>query len=179
MREARVPAGQHRKRRTLRSAQRGTECVRQTLPLRFPLLIVTRMGRDYRPGPRQRIEQVARRAAHIDCNIDQTPSNYDRNGELRWTEFSDKNVFEMYVANDMKPGFWLRRTTWGNTCARVIEVGEFKGPSPYFGNPKVYADIFDLRTGALKEAKARIPVPGTYKTWRLIDAPEWWSASSN
>lgn len=25
-----------------------------------PLLIVTRMGRDYRPGPRQRIEQVAR-----------------------------------------------------------------------------------------------------------------------
>jgi hypothetical protein len=30
MREARVPAGQNRKHRTLRSAQRGTECVRNT-----------------------------------------------------------------------------------------------------------------------------------------------------
>lgn len=28
MREARAPAGQHKKRRTLRSAKRGTECVR-------------------------------------------------------------------------------------------------------------------------------------------------------
>lgn len=40
---------------------RGTERVHQEFPLRFQmLLIVTRMGRDYRPGPRQRIEQVAR-----------------------------------------------------------------------------------------------------------------------
>lgn len=39
---------------------RGTERVRQEFPLRFELLlIVTRMGRDYRPGPRQRIERVA------------------------------------------------------------------------------------------------------------------------
>ncbi len=39
---------------------RGTERVHQELPLRFQmLLIVTRMGRDCRPGPRQRIEQVA------------------------------------------------------------------------------------------------------------------------
>jgi hypothetical protein len=38
----------------------GTERVLQKFPLRLlPLLIVTRMGRDYRPGPRQRIEQVA------------------------------------------------------------------------------------------------------------------------
>ena len=40
---------------------RGTERVHQKFPLRFQmLLIVTRTGRDYRPGPRQRIEQVAR-----------------------------------------------------------------------------------------------------------------------
>lgn len=89
------------------------------------------------------------------------------------TDFSDQNVFEMYVSNDMKPGFWLRRTTWGNTCAQIVEISEFKGPPPYFGNPKVYADIYDLRTGALKEARAQIPVPGTYKTWRLIGAPDW------
>ena len=92
-------------------------------------------------------------------------------------DFSDKNVFEMYVANGMRPSFWLRRTTWGNTCARVVDVGEIKGPAPYFGNPKIYADIYDLRTGELKEARARIPAAGTYKTWRLIDAPSWWTAT--
>ena len=43
---------------------RGTERVHQEFPLRFKLLlIVTRTGRDYRPGPRQRIEQVARQGS--------------------------------------------------------------------------------------------------------------------
>ena len=43
---------------------RGTERVYQEFPLRFKLLlIVTRMGRDYRPGMRQRIEQVARQGS--------------------------------------------------------------------------------------------------------------------
>ena len=45
--------GSAQERRALRSAQRGTERVLQKLPLNFKLLlIVTRMGRDYRPGPR-------------------------------------------------------------------------------------------------------------------------------
>lgn len=83
------------------------------------------------------------------------------------------NVFEMYVANGRRPGFWLRRTTWGNTCAKVTSVGELKGKPPYYGNPKVLADIFDLQTGDLKEAGAVIPVPGTYKTWRRIQPPSW------
>ena len=47
----------------------------------------------------------------------------------------------------------------GNTCAKVVEVGQFKGPPPYYGNPKVFADIYDLRTGTLKKARARLPVP--------------------
>jgi len=89
------------------------------------------------------------------------------------SDFSDQNVFQMYVANGEKPGFWLRRTTWGNTCAQVTAVGEFRGEPPYYGNPTVLADVYDLRTGALKEKGAKIPVPGTYKTWRLIDPPEW------
>ena len=43
---------------------RGTERVPQEFPLRYEmLLIVTRMGRDYRPGLRQRIEQVARQGS--------------------------------------------------------------------------------------------------------------------
>lgn len=43
---------------------RGTERVHQEIPLRLQmLLIVTRMGRDYRPGPRERIKQVARQGS--------------------------------------------------------------------------------------------------------------------
>lgn len=88
-------------------------------------------------------------------------------------QFSDKNIFEMYVANGKQPGFWLRRTTWGNSCARVVWVGELRGTPPYFGNPVVLADVFDLKTGNLKERGARLPAAGTYKTWRQIDAPAW------
>lgn len=53
---------------------RGTERVHQEFPLRFDLLlIVTRMGRDYRPGPRERIKQVARKgSANPPPDIDQT-----------------------------------------------------------------------------------------------------------
>lgn len=89
------------------------------------------------------------------------------------SDFSELNVFQMYVANNLQAGFWLHRTTWGNTCAQVTSVGEFKGPPPYYGNPTVLADIYDLRTGALKERGAKIPVPGTYKTWRQIASPIW------
>jgi hypothetical protein len=89
------------------------------------------------------------------------------------TEFSDLNVFQMYEANARQPGFWIRRTTWANSCARIVEVGPLNGPPPYYGNPKVFADIHDLTTGALIEARAKIPVPGTYKTWRRIDTPDW------
>lgn len=89
------------------------------------------------------------------------------------TDFSPENVFQMYIANGRKPGFWLRRTTWANTCAQVTSVGELKGPPPYYGNPKVFADFYDLSSGELKESRARIPAAGTYKTWRQIDPPDW------
>lgn len=87
--------------------------------------------------------------------------------------FVEQNLFQMFVANGSQPGFWLRRTTWGNSCARVTSVGPFTGPAPYYGNPKVHADIYDLTTGELREANARLPAAGTYKTWRLIDPPAW------
>lgn len=89
------------------------------------------------------------------------------------SDFSELNVFQMFVANGHRAGFWIRRTTWGNTCAQVVSVGELTGPAPYFGNPVVLADIFDATTGERKEAGARIPVPGTYKTWRQIEPPAW------
>jgi|GEM_PF-1930401 len=49
---------------------RGTERAHQIFPLHFKLLlIVTRTGRDYRPGPRQRIEQVARQGSVIPTKL--------------------------------------------------------------------------------------------------------------
>lgn len=85
--------------------------------------------------------------------------------------FVEQNVFQMFVAYGSQSGFWLRRTTWGNSCARVKSVGPFTGPAPYYGNPRVHADIYDLTTGELQEVNARLPAAGTYKTWRLIEPP--------
>jgi len=93
--------------------------------------------------------------------------------EYLMSDCSALNVFQMYVANNLRAGFWLRRTTWENTCAQVTSVGEFKGSPPYYGNPTVLADKYELRTGALKEQGVKIPAPGTYKTWRQIDPPSW------
>lgn len=89
------------------------------------------------------------------------------------TDFANQNLFEMFVANGARPGFWLRRTTWSNSCARVTSVGPLTGPAPYFGNPNVYADLYDLTSGELREANARLPAAGTYKTWRQIEPPAW------
>ncbi len=86
-------------------------------------------------------------------------------------KIQDLNVFEMFAAHG-GAGFWVHRTTWGNTCARVVRVGELTGPAPYFGNPSVLMDVYTL-DGQIKDAAAEMPVPGTYKTWRMIDAPDW------
>jgi len=41
----------------------------------------------------------------------------------------------MYVEYWKKPGFWIMRTSWSNTVAKVEFVGELTGRAPYFGNP--------------------------------------------
>lgn len=88
---------------------------------------------------------------------------------------SNPNLFQIFTAHG-GPGFWVKRTTWDATCARIVGVAALTGPSPYFGNPPVIADIYSL-DGRLKDSLARLPVPGTYKTWRSIDPPSW--AGSN
>ena len=86
--------------------------------------------------------------------------------------FSAQNVYQMWIAGHEHGDVWIRRTTWSNLCARIVRVGALTGPAPYFGNPEVRADVYSL-DGALVEANAVIRVPGTYKTWRLIEAPSW------
>ncbi|TCU13747.1 DUF5710 domain-containing protein [Rhizobium sullae] len=88
-----------------------------------------------------------------------------------WQDSDGQNVFEMFDANG-GPGFWIRRTTWGGTLARIIRAGAFTKAAPYFGNPSVLMDVYGLE-GGLKQGLAMVPVPGTYKTWRRIDVPPW------
>lgn len=90
-------------------------------------------------------------------------------------DFSDQNIFEMCVANG-GPGFWIRRTTWGATCARVVGIGQFTKPAPYYGSPPVVMDVYSLK-GEVKEGLAKVSAAGTYKTWRKIEAPEWAEAT--
>ena len=59
-------SGSGRKRRPLTGLPGQSASARTPAPLNL-LLIVTRMGRDFRPGSRQRIEQVARRVAGDLC----------------------------------------------------------------------------------------------------------------
>jgi len=82
------------------------------------------------------------------------------------------NVYGLYFANNKKTGFWIQRDTWVNICAKVTHIDSFKGPPPYYGNPKVTADIYELFTGIMKSSNVEISCPGNY-TYRQIPAPEW------
>lgn len=62
-------SGSAQKRRALRSAIAAGKSASLKPPAHHPPLpIVTRMGRDYRPGSRQRIERVARQGSSSGCN---------------------------------------------------------------------------------------------------------------
>ncbi|MBW9062012.1 hypothetical protein JNB71_01665 [Rhizobium herbae] len=88
-----------------------------------------------------------------------------------WQTGEDGNVFEMIKSNG-GPGLWIRRLTWGKTCARIVAAGEFTGAAPYFGNPSVLMDVFTL-DGELMDELAPVPAPGTFKTWRRWPEPAW------
>jgi hypothetical protein len=79
----------------------------------------------------------------------------------------------MYIEHWRQPGFWVRRTTWGNTIAKITSVGQLSGRAPYYGNPEVVATVYDIHTGEVKEEHFVIDTAGTYKTWRWVQPPEW------
>lgn len=88
-----------------------------------------------------------------------------------WKQSDGRNVFEM-IEDAGGPGIWVRRTTWDATCARIVGMGTKNGPAPYFGNPPVAMDVYGL-DGSLREELAQLTTPGTNKTWRQIDPPQW------
>ncbi len=58
------------------------------------------------------------------------------------------NIYEMYIKNAYKFGFFIVRDSWGFTVAKIIRIegvteGEMiPGKAPYFGNPKVYGEFY-------------------------------------
>lgn len=83
------------------------------------------------------------------------------------------NIYEMYVFHWKKPGFWVRRTTWGKTIAKITDVGPLSGRAPYYGNPVVKADVFDIHTGQRTDTDFIIDTAGTHKTWCWVQPPDW------
>lgn len=92
------------------------------------------------------------------------------------------NVFQMYMNNGWKAGFWIRRENWVNTVAFVklvggLETGVLPGEPPYFsqpgkGRPKVICDVFDATTGELMDENSEVSCPNTY-SYRVIECPSW------
>lgn len=79
-----------------------------------------------------------------------------------------ENIYQMYVANGNKAGFWVKRNSWSWQTALITSVGgqvegELEGPPPYFKNQKVKGRM----NGQGKEVD--ISCPGTYG-YRRVDA---------
>jgi len=59
-----------------------------------------------------------------------------------------ENIYTMYHKNKCKFGYYVARDKWGYTVAKIIQiegVNEGKkilGKSPYFNNPKVFAEFY-------------------------------------
>lgn len=80
------------------------------------------------------------------------------------------NIYQMYVANGNKAGFWVQRNSWSWQTALITSVGgqaegELEGQPPYFKNQKVKG-----RMGG-QGREVDISCPGTYG-YRRVDSPE-------
>jgi len=79
---------------------------------------------------------------------------------------SVKNIYQMYMANGNRAGFWVKRNSWSWQTALITSIagkaeGELEGSPPYYGNPKVKA----LMGGKGREIE--ISCPGTYAYKRV------------
>lgn len=99
------------------------------------------------------------------------PQVFARQMILRDRPFPAVNLYDIYIANDKKVGFWVKRRTWGDMCARVTFVGELERRGAWYGGAVVRADIFHFASGELKEANAELPSPGSLVTWQRIPPP--------
>lgn len=90
--------------------------------------------------------------------------------------FARENLPRLYRLNGWRAGLWVRRNSWGNTVALITSVGgqvdgKLDGRDPYYGDPEVLADVYDVRTGALLEQQASLPCVGSWQ-WAWIGVPQ-------
>jgi hypothetical protein len=78
----------------------------------------------------------------------------------------------MYIENERKTGFWIRRWSWERRCAKVTEVAELTGKPPYYNNPKIFVDFYDIETGKPRDRHQELSCAGNY-TYIAIDEPRW------
>lgn len=72
-----------------------------------------------------------------------------------------ENIYQMYVANGNKAGFWVKRNSWSWQIALITSIGgQTNGPlggsPPYFNNQKVRGKMGG------KGREVEILSPGTY-----------------
>lgn len=85
------------------------------------------------------------------------------------------NIYQMYVANGNRVGFFVVRDSWDTIFAKVTmvndrEEGVLPGDPPYHGNPPVMGEIYKKSTGRLVQKAVKISCPGTY-AYTLIENP--------
>ncbi len=96
---------------------------------------------------------------------------------------SPLNIYQMYVQNGMRCGFWVQRNSWSTNVARVTSInGQFEGPldghPPYFKNQKVRGDIYESVTGEMTWRNGNsgknneLTSAGTFGYF-LIATPSW------
>ena len=81
------------------------------------------------------------------------------------------NLYDMYLANDLALGFWVKRRSWGNLCARVTFVGELERNAYRYGLPSVRADLFCFGSLDRQQADAELTRAWDPKMWRRIPPP--------
>ncbi len=78
-----------------------------------------------------------------------------------------QNIYQMYVANGNRAGFWVQRDSWSWKSAQIVSIGgkaegPLEGNPPYFQNQKVIGKM----GGVGREVE--ITSPGTYG-YRRVD----------
>lgn len=84
-----------------------------------------------------------------------------------------ENIYQMYVANGNKAGFWVQRNSWSWQTALITSIGgqtegKLEGLPPYFKNQKVKGrmgvlggkSIFPAREATAIVASIRPPSSG-------------------
>ena len=80
---------------------------------------------------------------------------------------SRQNLYQMYVQNGNKVGFYVIRNSWSNHYAKVIEIGgqtagELSGEPPYYDNPPAVGELYSLNTGRCIKKREALTCPGTF-----------------